>query len=1279
LKKIINNTLLLGIVIVIIVIAWLMGSNSGLIWLLRQVQSQAKVDISYARLEGSLWSDISFEQLSVKWNNDEIKIDSGVVKANIFPLLTGKVDINKLNVENVLYITVKSDASEPQQNETQPTCAIPEIKLPLRVAIEEMSIKKMDLQQDKITQNLFSQLALNKATLGAAIKFEEFGLQREKLKLSSHGNIPLNKKDSMELQLDAQYDLNDRVKNLPISVNLSGVFPHIKIHGSAANPLNLDTDSDIDLSDINAIQWKTNITVTSFEVNKFVNGNTSEIKNAKIEIQGSLKQLQLSSVKVDSTLDLRNLTETLKDEYNTSLHAQLKDRKWTITSLNILQKEKHAQLAINGDIDSDFAFDSGTKANFQIKASQFNWPETDPILSVNSGDMSLSGNIKNYQFTYTGDLTAAKHAITNMRFSGDGDLQKLQIKTFNANYLKGDWEGTGEFSWKYELYWKAELHANNADISILPYSGMESIHSDLDGILIHEGGFKDKELFIKVSSPGLDGKINESKLSTALDFLYQNDSLYFKNIKIKNRGTKLLGDMAFTALSGNTLIESIWTLNAKDISGLYPGLHGQITSQGEIRGSLDSPIASLNLQASNIGNENFNIASISSSLHHGDNQDDASKLEITMNKITAMEQTLSSFSVNGSGDLQHHQLTGNLVIDKENQASLNVDGAWKDKKWYAIVTQTRIDKVGKPSWLQPDGASITLSSSDSSLKNFCLTKVNAVDRICIDNASYAADKSEIQGKIANINLGQLLPRLNSNIHNIEGNLSGDIDLSLDAKFNPSLLTNLYVNNAKIDLASYNPKLPQLNFERIIAKGKTQSGAFVGNAHAAIPGQGDLKADWKFSDLHSLMKGDLSSPVEANLDLSLYKLSLIPEFIPEAQTTSGNWENHIKVSGPLEKPKITGISKLNLDQLSIPRLGIKPKPTTVSLITDNTGTINFTASTRSGDGEIKVNGSVPTYEDIFEGLDLTAQGSKFQLFDLPEAKVVISPTLKVTSAKGVLDLQGKVKVPYARIKVYDTGAGVTLSGDIKIVGQEQQAQTIPLELTADITVELGDDIRVDTAGLKGKLTGSLTISERIGKATTAVGELDIQDGTYAVYGSLLSIKEGKIIFTSSPLENPALQIKAVSKNVTDVVVGVKITGSARNPVVTLFSEPPMDQSDILAYIVLGYPIGQASNEQGELLARAATSIGFLGAEKIIHNLSEQYGLDEVKIQSTSATKETSLVLGKYLSPKLYVQYAVGIGDTVNSMMLDYKWNKRISIKSESGQNQSTDIIYSIEKD
>jgi translocation and assembly module TamB len=123
---------------------------------------------------------------------------------------------------------------------------------------------------------------------------------------------------------------------------------------------------------------------------------------------------------------------------------------------------------------------------------------------------------------------------------------------------------------------------------------------------------------------------------------------------------------------------------------------------------------------------------------------------------------------------------------------------------------------------------------------------------------------------------------------------------------------------------------------------------------------------------------------------------------------------------------------------------------------------------------------------------------------------------------------------------------------------------------------------------------------------------------------------------------------------------------------------MDQSDILAYIVLGYPINQASKEEGELLAKAATSIGFLGGEKIIRSLTEQFGLDEVKIQSSNTTKEASLVLGKYLSPKLYVQYAVGIGETVNSMMLDYKVNKQISIKSESGETQSTDIIFSIEK-
>ena len=1278
LKKIINKLLLTFVALAISILAWVMGSNSGLKWLLNQALSSAAVDIRYERLDGSLWSDINVEQLSLKWNgNNGIDIDSATLKANVFPLLIGKIDITKLDVGNIRYHAATAADTGDQTSNNKPL-SLPQLQLPVRIAVTEVSIKSMNLLRNNVEENLFHNLKLQKARLGAALAFDELSLERQQLKIKSHADIPLNKAENLNLNIDAQVDLNDSVKNVPVTIAVSGIFPIIDIESNAAAPINLNASSHVDFSDLNSIVWHSEISSKEFNFKTFIKSSNIQLKNATLEAKGLIANKKLTDLKVASNLTVKNLTETLKDDINASLHAELDKQKWRITSLKLIQAAKHAELTGIGTIDTDFKFNRDTTANFQLDAKQIVWPENNPILSCDSGKLIVSGNIHNYNFDYAGDLTAARHAISNMKFTGAGDLEKLQIKTFNANYLNGEWDGSGDLTWQHELNWKVELHAKQADLAALPYQNLDQLHSDLTGTLLHDGGFKNRELYIHVSTPGLKGKINQSSLSAGLDFLYQNDALYFRDVKLTSRGTRILGNMSFTALSGDTKVESKWNLNSKDIGGFYPDLHGQVTSQGEISGPLSSPQASLNLQAHNLGYKQFNIASVNSTLRHYVNEPAKSKLDIQLKNVAFMDQTLSSINIDGTGSFEQHKLATNLVLDKNNSANFKIDATLKDKTWFATVSETQIEKDGKPGWMQPDAANLIISAESQDLLHLCLSKINAVDNICIDKAQYSPLQSNIDARIANINLGLLLPRINKNIHNIEGNLSGDIDLELDSKLTPRLLTNLYVSNAKIDLASYNPKLPRLEFERIIAKGKTESGAFIGSAQASIPGQGDLKANWKLGELQTLIRGNLNSPVDADLDISLYKLSLIPEFIPDAQSTSGSWENHIQVTGYLDKPKITGISKLNFEQLSIPRLGIKPKPTTVSLITDNTGKINFSASTKSGDGKIDIKGSSPTYQDIFEGLNLTAEGSKFQLFDLPEAKVVISPQLTLTGSAGILNLQGTVKVPYARIKIFDTSNSVTLSTDVKIIGQEPEQKTIPLKLTTNIKVDLGDDILIDTSGLKGKLSGSLTITDRIGKATTAVGELEIKDGIYNAYGRELTIEEGKIIFTSSPLENPSLQIKAVSKNSNEVVAGIKITGSARNPVVTLFSEPPLDQSDILAYIVLGYPINQANQQEGELLAKAATSIGFLGGEKLIRNLTEQFGLDEVKIRSSATTQDTSLVLGKYLSPKLYVQYALGIGNTANSMMLDYKWTNRISIKSESGQNQSTDIIYTFEK-
>jgi translocation and assembly module TamB len=57
-----------------------------------------------------------------------------------------------------------------------------------------------------------------------------------------------------------------------------------------------------------------------------------------------------------------------------------------------------------------------------------------------------------------------------------------------------------------------------------------------------------------------------------------------------------------------------------------------------------------------------------------------------------------------------------------------------------------------------------------------------------------------------------------------------------------------------------------------------------------------------------------------------------------------------------------------------------------------------------------------------------------------------------------------------------------------------------------------------------------------------------------------------------------------------------------------------------------------------------------------------------------------MLGKYLSPKIYVGYSMGIADAFNVFRVRYYFNKQLSAQSESSTNgNGVDMLYTIEKD
>jgi len=191
-------------------------------------------------------------------------------------------------------------------------------------------------------------------------------------------------------------------------------------------------------------------------------------------------------------------------------------------------------------------------------------------------------------------------------------------------------------------------------------------------------------------------------------------------------------------------------------------------------------------------------------------------------------------------------------------------------------------------------------------------------------------------------------------------------------------------------------------------------------------------------------------------------------------------------------------------------------------------------------------------------------------------------------------------------------------------------------------------------------------------TSGTGELSILDGKYTAYGRQLDIQRGRLIFNGGVVENPGIDIRAI-KAFPDVTAGVNVRGSLREPRISFFSDPSLTQSQILSLLLAGGSLESVQNRQNG----AAAQLLAQGGAMLVQQYGSKVGIQDVGLES-DLSNETSLVLGRYLSPRLYVSYGVSLTQSLNTVKLRYFLSDRWTIKTEAGQARGADLVYTIQK-
>jgi translocation and assembly module TamB len=248
--------------------------------------------------------------------------------------------------------------------------------------------------------------------------------------------------------------------------------------------------------------------------------------------------------------------------------------------------------------------------------------------------------------------------------------------------------------------------------------------------------------------------------------------------------------------------------------------------------------------------------------------------------------------------------------------------------------------------------------------------------------------------------------------------------------------------------------------------------------------------------------------------------------------------------------------------------------------------------------------------------------------------------------------------------------VRASPDEVIVDTEPEDAAKRLQVVSTITLALGDRVNLDAMGLKAKLTGSVTITSGYDAITRGTGELSVVDGKYTAYARMLDIQRGRLIFSGGPIDNPGIDVRAV-KEFPDVTAGVNVRGTLQQPYLSFFSDPPLPQSQIVSLILAGGSLEAAQNASGAAIAQASALLASqLGSH--VNNIPD------VSLETDPVANETSLVLGRYLSPRLYVSYGVSLTETLNTFKLRYTLGDHWTIKTELGTARGADLVYTIER-
>jgi hypothetical protein len=457
-------------------------------------------------------------------------------------------------------------------------------------------------------------------------------------------------------------------------------------------------------------------------------------------------------------------------------------------------------------------------------------------------------------------------------------------------------------------------------------------------------------------------------------------------------------------------------------------------------------------------------------------------------------------------------------------------------------------------------------------------------------------------------------------------------------------------------------------------------------------------------------------IDMRIQSSRIDLGIVQGFTNQVTKVTGTLQADVHVTGSGEDPHLQGYVDIQNGGFAVVQAGTRfsGMTTRIELRPDSIHVPRFQILDQHGN-PLTIAGDLAVHQRQAGAVNVAIDSDNFKLIDNELGDVHAETHLKLTGEVRRPRLEGEVRLDQARLeldeillmfaKPYSEEAlpevvtaqetTVTEKGadeatrDAFARGREVSAKTAdtlnatapetpaaqagpmaPVALNVHLVVPdnmvvRGQDIRPGgaTAMQIGNVNATVGADLRIQKEPNAPitirGTADTVRGFYEFQGRRFElVRGGTVQFLGLPELNPNLDVSATRliPN-TGVTATLHITGTLRAPELSLSSDPPLDEADILSLIVFNRNVNELGTGERASLAETAGGIasGFI-ASPLSRSVGKALDVDLFEITTSDPqTGETAggVTLGKQVSDKAFVRFRQQFGQrSFTEFMLEY---------------------------